>query len=263
MPDGLIVEYLFVSKNEYNAGLNQKIVDFSPAGVFQFPLTTDYKSLSDKVSVKNVGLTKYYTYSKCKGLKNSENATFVVNNIHSDNTLEIKNVTLDLNKLIYTFTDKLNKVTGEFSRSFSSSNQEVTNNFKTTLLNNKDSIDPIKNNGLNEEFNIITLDCETYFDHSKTQKLLSVAIYDGKSSKFYFIGNYKSEFELIRDLLLDLLNYNNFNIYIHNGIRFDLVFLFKHFIKVAKESKFNVDVVYKDGEILNLSIRNKKKYHTI
>ena len=159
MPDGLIVEYLFVSKNEYNAGVSQKIVDFSPAGVFQFPLTTDYKSLSDKVSVKNVGLTKYYTYSKCKGLKNSENATFVVNNIHSDNTLEINNVTLDLNKLIYTFTDKLNKVTGEFSRSFSSSNQEVTNNFKTTLLNNKDSIDPIKNNGLNEEFNILTLDC--------------------------------------------------------------------------------------------------------
>ena len=69
MPDGLIVEYLFVSKNEYNAGVSQKIVDFSPAGVFQFPLTTDYKSLSDKVSVKNVvaePLTKYYTASGLK-----------------------------------------------------------------------------------------------------------------------------------------------------------------------------------------------------
>ena len=72
MPDGLIVEYLFVSKNEYNAGLNQKIVDFShPSGrgAFQFPLTTDYKSLSDKVSVKNVvaePLTKYYTASGLK-----------------------------------------------------------------------------------------------------------------------------------------------------------------------------------------------------
>ena len=78
MPDGLIVEYLFVSKNEYNAGVSQKIVDFSPAGAFQFPLTTDYKSLSDKVSVKNVvaePLTKYYTYSKCKRFKNSENTT--------------------------------------------------------------------------------------------------------------------------------------------------------------------------------------------
>ena len=75
MPDGLIVEYLFVSKNEYNAGLRQKIVDFShpsgPSGrgAFQFPLTTDYKSLSDKVSVKNVvaePLTKYYTASGLK-----------------------------------------------------------------------------------------------------------------------------------------------------------------------------------------------------
>ena len=89
----------------------------------------------------------------------------MVNNIHSDNTLEINNVRAEplyLNKLIYTFTDKLNKVTpggSELSRSFSSSKQEVTNNFKTTLLNNKDSIDPIKNNGLNEEFNILTLDC--------------------------------------------------------------------------------------------------------
>ena len=90
---------------------------------------------------------------------------------------------------------------------------------------------------------------------------MRVAFFDGKSSKFYFIGNYKNEFELIKALLFDLLEYSggqSLNIYIHNGIRFDLVFLFKHFIKVAKESKFNVDVVYKDGEILNLSIRNKK-----
>ena len=117
-----------------------------PGGAFQFALTTDYKSLSDKVSVKNVvaePLTKYYTYSKCKGFKNSENTTFVVNNLHSDNTLEIYNVRAEplyFKHLLYTFTDKLNKVTGELTRSFSSSNQEVTNYLKTTLLNNKDSI---------------------------------------------------------------------------------------------------------------------------
>ena len=59
---------------------------------------------------------------------------------------------------------------------------------------------------------------------------MSVALFDGKSSKFYFIGNYKNEFELIKALLFDLLNYPGHNIYIHNGIRFDLVFLFKHLL---------------------------------
>ena len=95
---------------------------------------------------------------------------------------------------------------------------------------------------------------------------MSVAFFDGKSSKFYFIGNFKSEFELIKALLFDLLEYSGHNIYIHNGIRFDLVFLFKHFIKVAKDNNLHVDVIYKDGELLNVSVidsRDKKNVKII
>lgn len=38
----------------------------------------------------------------------------------------------------------------------------------------------------------------------------------------------------------------------------DLIFLFKHFIKVAKKSNLLIEVIYKDGKLLNLSIIDNK-----
>ena len=213
---------------------------------FELPLTVDYKSLSNKVAVKHVGLTKYTQYKDCKGFKNANNTTFVVKNLISDANYEVNNVTLYFNKLTYTFTDMLNKSNGEITRSFSSSEQEISNNFKSSAVKNVGTIDPLINNGLQNEFKCLTLDCETYLVN-KVQKLLSVAIYDGKSSKFYFIGNYKggaAEFELIKALLFDLLNYPGHNIYIHNGIRFDLVFLFKHFIIQFKLFSLELNIFF-------------------
>ena len=225
----------------------------------------EYKSLSGRQNIKTVGLTKYTQYKDCKGFKNANNTTFVVKNLISDANYEVNNVTLYFNKLTYTFTDMLNKSNGEITRSFSSSEQEISNNFKSSTVKNVGTIDPLINNGLLNDTKFLTLDCETYLVN-KVQKLLSVAFFDGKSSKFYFITNFKNEFELIKALLFDLLNYSGHNIYIHNGIRFDLVFLFKHFIKVAKENNLHVDVIYKDGELLNVSVidsRDKKNVKII
>lgn len=87
---------------------------------------------------------------------------------------------------------------------------------------------------------------------------MSVTIFDGLISKFYFIKDYESELYLVKILLLSLLKYSGYNIYIHNGIRFNLIFLFKHFIKVAKESKLLIEVIYKNGELLNVSIIDNK-----
>ena len=173
-PNELYLNYSYIGKTEYKnkfkynswAGLRHKTVDFNE---FEFPLTTDYKSLSDKVSVKTVGITKYTYYKDCKGFKNANNTTFVVNNIHSDENIEINNVTLYFNKLIYTFTDKLNKVTGEVVRSFSSSKQEISNNFKSSTVKNVGTIDPLINNGMQNDTKFLTLDCETYLVN-KVQK---------------------------------------------------------------------------------------------
>ena len=126
-PNELYLNYSYIGKTEYNNKFKYnswapKTVDFTE---FDFPLTVDYKSLSNKQNIKTVGITKYTYYKDCKGFKNANNTTFVVNNIHSDNTLEINNVTLYFKHLLYTFTDKLNKVTGELTRSFSSSNKKL------------------------------------------------------------------------------------------------------------------------------------------
>lgn len=137
-PNNLYLTYDFINKTEYIDKLKynawtDKIVNFNE---FDFPLTTDYKSLSEKSTVKTVGLTKYVHHTKCKGFNNASNTSFVVNNIHSDDSIEIYNVTLYVNtsghKNKYNFIDKLNKLSGEVTRSFTSSNQEITNNIKAS-----------------------------------------------------------------------------------------------------------------------------------
>ena len=79
-PNELYLNYAYINKTEYKNKFKYnswapKTVDFND---FEFPLTVDYKSLSNKVAVKHVGLTKYTQYKDCKGFKNANNTTFVV-----------------------------------------------------------------------------------------------------------------------------------------------------------------------------------------
>ena len=78
------------------------------------------------------------------------------------------------------------------------------------------SAPPLLRNDLLQSFKCLTLDCETYLSNNK-QNLMSVATFDGKVSKFYFIGDYKeaqsasvaaqpSPKLLIKDLILIVLN---------------------------------------------------------
>ena len=55
----------------------------------------------------------------------------------------------------------LNKSNGEITRSFSSSEQEISNNFKSSTVKNVGTIDPLINNGVQNDNKILTLDCET------------------------------------------------------------------------------------------------------
>ena len=170
-PNELYLNYAYINKTEYKNKFKYnswapKTVDFND---FEFPLTVDYKSLSNKVAVKHVGLTKYTQYKDCKGFKNANNTTFVVKNLISDANYEVNNVTLYFNKLTYTFTDMLNKSNGEITRSFSSSEQEISNNFKSSTVKNVGTIDPLINNGMQNDTKFLTLDCETYLVN-KVQK---------------------------------------------------------------------------------------------
>ena len=44
------------------------------------------------------------------------------------------------------------------------------------------------------------------------------------------------------------MKYNGYNIYIHNGVNFDLNFLFKHIVELKKELKFKISIIRKDDE---------------
>lgn len=106
----------------------------------------------------------------------------------------------------------------------------ILNKFEIINVKNENKISPIKPNieGVINSFQAIALDIETYLDTKLTQHLMSVALFDEnkKISKIYFIGYYSNEQELVAHVIKDLLEYYNCNIYIHNGAKFDLIFLF-------------------------------------
>ena len=59
------------------------------------------------------------------------------------------------------------------------------------------------------------------------------------------------------------MKYNGYNIYIHNGVNFDLNFLFKHIVELKKELKFKISIIRKDDELLNITIKHNKTKNTI
>ena len=104
------------------------------------------------------------------------------------------------------------------------------------------------------DFKGLTLDCETYLDADLIQHLMSIATFDGKNPNFYFLTDYKSDLELIENVLIDILSYNDINVYIHNGAKFDLIFLITKIVELKDKLKLAINVVYKDGEFIDIKI---------
>jgi hypothetical protein len=92
-------------------------------------------------------------------------------------------------------------------------------------------------------FRACTLDCETYLDGESIQHLMSVAIFDGKNEFWFFIEDYNSVYDMVKEVLIKLLSYNGYNIYIHNGAKFDLIFLVKFIVDLKEELNLNFDFI--------------------
>jgi DNA polymerase type B, organellar and viral len=256
--NGLFVDYLPINESNYleNSIKNpwgMKKVDLE---TFPFPLTVDYESLADKI----VDNYLYVEYTNCKGFKDSKFASFRVTHMYENETTKISSVYLVINKEIYQFNDIFEKDTGIVERKFLDGTTISSANFKIEEISNPTKINLLKAKDNQElgNFKGLTLDCETYLDADLNQHLMSVAIFDGKNSNFYFIGDYYNEQELVSHLIKDLLQYNNCNIYIHNGAKFDLIFLFNKIASLQNEVGFDINIVFKDGELLDVNIHNDK-----
>ena len=98
--------------------------------------------------------------------------------------------------------------------------------------------------------NIATLDIETYI-HNNEHKILCICFYEGDTTHKFYINDYISTGDLLNNLFNIILQpkYSDYNIYIHNGSSFDLIFLLKH---LANFKGVNIIPTYKDGKFLNI-----------
>lgn len=109
-------------------------------------------------------------------------------------------------------------------------------------------ISKLKNDKI-EINNFITLDIETYGDTVLTPYLIS--FYDGVQSYSFYLSDFESVESMIKACFdkLFIRKYNYYSIYVHNLVKFDIIFLFKYLIKYV-----SVDPVIHRGRIIQLNL---------
>jgi DNA polymerase elongation subunit (family B) len=196
------------------------------------------------------------------GFKDAKYSIMTVTKI-LDNIYSVK---IKIKDIEFNFTDHLDIETKIITRIFTDGTIQNSNGwfFKNidkikTLSVLKNECDKMKSNPLEykePQFKQIALDIETWKDINNTLHIMSIGIYSESLNlnKFFFIKDYDSEISLIKEVLNLLTKFNGYNIYIHNGARFDLIFLVKYIVDLKEELKLNFYFIYKDGELLQISI---------
>ena len=101
--------------------------------------------------------------------------------------------------------------------------------------------------------NFITMDLETKSIEGVLEPYC-VSIFDGKTSKSFYITDYSSSNEMLKASVLYILRrkYNKHRVYLHNFSYFDGIFLMRVISSVV-DSK-NIKPVIRDGRIINLRV---------
>jgi len=122
----------------------------------------------------------------------------------------------------------------------------------------------------NLTYNFITMDLETKSING-TLIPYCVSIFDGKKAYSFYITNYSSSEEMLKESVLAVLKrkYNENRVYLHNFSYFDGIFLMKIISSLVDTNK--IKPVIRDGRIINLKVSfepenrktnkfNKRKY---
>jgi len=102
----------------------------------------------------------------------------------------------------------------------------------------------------------ITLDIETYIENGDLIPYL-ISFYDGIKCYNFWIEDYKSTEEMVLDCFSSIFvrKYNNYNIYMHNMAKFDIIFLLKYLVKL-----WRLDPRIHNGRIISIKV-NSGKYN--
>ena len=137
------------------------------------------------------------------------------------------------NNLILEFNDKFES-DNYFIRTNKDTQFHIKDNKNVVKISNKQNIKYIDKIKLASSItqNIITLDLETYsavINNEGVLYILSCCIYDGNDKLSFYLSDYNSGDDLLREAIKALMSnkYNNYKVYIHNLSRFDGIFLLK------------------------------------
>jgi len=105
--------------------------------------------------------------------------------------------------------------------------------------------------------NFITMDLETQLiNNIHTPYLLSW--YNGLISKSYFITDYKDFGDLLKNVLDDLVEFNDYTVYFHNFAKFDSYFLLKYLVELG-----NIDPIIHNDKLISLTFTYNQQENKI
>jgi hypothetical protein len=138
---------------------------------------------------------------------------------------------------------KFLRILGKRRLFFENGNKSLEIASIVTPFISKTKKDKVENN------NFITLDIETYGNKELVPYLIK--FYDGKNSYPFYLSDYNS-IDLMMEACFKKLfirKYNKYQIYIHNLMKFDIIFLLKYLVKHV-----SVNPLIHRGRIIQLSI---------
>lgn len=246
------VDYTF-KVNKIRMSTTKSELDFSGDLPLQIPANTDYitwgqgleRVTSNNLRVVDLTVDKGSTISRY----------LVVNFVDKFNRI-VEIYSTNSNLLLTKFTDKIiDELRGSFIRQVGGNFYHFRNNkvyFFFEQLYPTKFIKRLKPQN-NFDFDILTLDIETYDVENKIKQIYCICIFDGNETKSFYLKYYFNIDSLIKDLLRTLFSkkYSGKHIYIHNSAEFDMRFLYKH---VVNYGSCQVKPIIKDGKFINLEV---------
>lgn len=256
----------------------------------QFIITnSDFNDKIDKIVVKQLGSFRSMHYTLDISFIDNTSLVTIIDKKQDDDYIKriIRNVSGTVN-MWYTFNPhthtadlmvNYNRLPKIYSKTTNEDGVEIDNlnnrlNVIRKVLNyddmNERNLKLQKNNPDILDFQIprlkaITLDCETYLESiidsdgkdAKEHKMLAICFYDGLSSYKFYRSYYNSDKEMLNACFdkLFVSFYHDYNIYIHNGSKFDLVLLINYLLN--REDTTIPNVIYKNGNFLQLTVEKK------
>lgn len=161
----------------------------------------------------------------------------------------------------------LNKDNSEFIRTINDFTLHI-NNSKIIKFEHKIKLPVIKhiipnNEKTTRNYNIGTLDIETYFDKDLNKSItyaIGYKVFNNKSKLFYKNDNQTSD-ELILECIDSLLQkvYSGYTFYVHNLHGYDSFFILKVLLEFNKNNNdyYKINTIFRDNRIIKLTISSK------